>query len=232
MRPLWVEFPSDTTTFPIDDTFLLGSAMLVKPVTAANQKTTEVYLPNSNVDQTVWYDALTLRRYYGGTKVTLDTPIERGIPVFHRGGTIIPKKSRLRRSSTQMANDPFTLIVSLDSTGTRADGELYVDDGDTFDYKQGKFIHLKFSYHTTTSTPNKHVLDSFRVGGPLGVFSNSVERIVIVGTHAQPKGVLNYQHKLDNTPASIPFAYGQEGIIILKKPVQMIDQDWKIEIIF
>jgi alpha-glucosidase (family GH31 glycosyl hydrolase) len=36
------------------------------------------------------------------------------MPVFQRGGSIIPYKFRFRRSSTQMADDPFTLLVALD----------------------------------------------------------------------------------------------------------------------
>ena len=36
------------------------------------------------------------------------------IPVYQRGGTIIPKKERIRRSSALMANDPITLIIALD----------------------------------------------------------------------------------------------------------------------
>ena len=37
------------------------------------------------------------------------------IPVFLRGGSIIPKKMRVRRSSSLMANDPYTLVVALDN---------------------------------------------------------------------------------------------------------------------
>jgi len=35
LRPLWMEFPEDTKTFGLDDAFMLGSALLVKPVTQA-----------------------------------------------------------------------------------------------------------------------------------------------------------------------------------------------------
>ena len=34
--------------------------------------------------------------------------------MYQRGGSIIPKKMRVRRSSTAMANDPYTLVVALD----------------------------------------------------------------------------------------------------------------------
>lgn len=35
------------------------------------------------------------------------------IPVFQRGGSIIPRKLRVRRSSTCMEHDPYTLFVAL-----------------------------------------------------------------------------------------------------------------------
>ena len=48
--------------------------------------------------------------------------------VYQRGGTIIPKKERVRRSSALMRHDPYTLVVALDRAG-RATGTLYIDDG-------------------------------------------------------------------------------------------------------
>ena len=34
--------------------------------------------------------------------------------MFQRGGSIVPYKFRFRRSSAQMGDDPFTLLVALD----------------------------------------------------------------------------------------------------------------------
>ena len=35
------------------------------------------------------------------------------VPVFQKGGTIVPMKMRVRRSSALTANDPYTLVVAL-----------------------------------------------------------------------------------------------------------------------
>ena len=40
--------------------------------------------------------------------------------MYQRGGSIIPKKMRVRRSSTAMANDPYTLVVALDTPKSAA----------------------------------------------------------------------------------------------------------------
>ena len=37
------------------------------------------------------------------------------IPAYYRGGNIIPRRERVRRSSHSMKLDPFTLVVALDS---------------------------------------------------------------------------------------------------------------------
>jgi alpha 1,3-glucosidase len=48
-RPMFVEFPSDEVAFSIGDQFMLGKALLIKPVVEAKQKNVEVYLPESVV---------------------------------------------------------------------------------------------------------------------------------------------------------------------------------------
>uniref|UniRef100_G3Q055 Glucosidase II alpha subunit b n=1 Tax=Gasterosteus aculeatus aculeatus TaxID=481459 RepID=G3Q055_GASAC len=67
------------------------------------------------------------------------------IPVFQRGGSIIPRKMRVRRSSSCMTHDPYTLYVALNLQRT-AEGELYIDDGHTFNYEKKEFIHRRLSF--------------------------------------------------------------------------------------
>lgn len=49
LRPMWVEFPTDPKTVEMEDQFLVGRDILVKPVTTANQLQTTVYLPSGEV---------------------------------------------------------------------------------------------------------------------------------------------------------------------------------------
>ena len=80
----------------------------------------------------------------------------------------MPYKFRLRRSSTQMADDPFTLLVTVNNKvfvllfnlilylfilflffqkGTAA-GELYFDDAVSFNYRKSKeFVHRSFAFN-------------------------------------------------------------------------------------
>lgn len=45
MRTMFTEFPSDSATFSIDDQWMVGDALLVKPITEAGATSTLVYLP-------------------------------------------------------------------------------------------------------------------------------------------------------------------------------------------
>lgn len=48
MRPMWVEFPSDRSTFASENQHLVGSALLVRPVTESSVTVVEAYLPGDN----------------------------------------------------------------------------------------------------------------------------------------------------------------------------------------
>ena len=66
--------------------------------------------------------------------IAVDSDIDK-IPVYQRGGSIIPRKLRLRRSSHLMMNDPYTLYVAL-GNDLKAEGALYMDDETTFDHEK------------------------------------------------------------------------------------------------
>jgi alpha 1,3-glucosidase len=69
------------------------------------QKSVSVYLPGKEL----WYDLRNGSPYKGSMSHKLQV-LEDSIPSFQRGGTIVPRKDRFRRSSTQMVNDPYTLV--------------------------------------------------------------------------------------------------------------------------
>ena len=45
MRPLWFEFPSESSTFGSEDSFMVGNALLVRPVVNPGVNNINVYLP-------------------------------------------------------------------------------------------------------------------------------------------------------------------------------------------
>ena len=128
MRPLFFHYPEDDEVVDMDHQFLCGEELLIHPVTASSVKEVEVYLPHGT-----WYDVDDLTRHEGAGYKKIPVTLSK-IPVFQRGGSVIPRKRRVRRSSQQMFKDPITLTVALDSNG-EARGDLYQDDEHTLDYK-------------------------------------------------------------------------------------------------
>jgi len=140
MRPLWYEFPLDAATYGREGISMVGSSLLVAPVLTKGATQVNVYFPGNEF----WYDIQTHRKYEVAGELSIKASYDK-IPVFQRGGTIIPRKHRIRRSSVLMHNDPITLHVALDKNG-EAEGTLYIDDGQSFEYREGKFIYIQFKY--------------------------------------------------------------------------------------
>ena len=69
IRPLWASFPEDAPTFAMDDQFIAGTDILVKPVTQAGASSLQVYLPGGAGQ--IWYDVMTAAAIPGGGHVTV-----------------------------------------------------------------------------------------------------------------------------------------------------------------
>ncbi|SCO82293.1 related to glucosidase II, alpha subunit [Fusarium oxysporum] len=149
IRPMFWTHPSEEAGFALEDQFFVGSTgLLVKPVTEQNKESVDIWIP----DDEVYYDYFTydVQKTSKGKYLTVSAPLDK-IPVLLRGGHIIPRRDIPRRSSALMRFDDYTLVVSASKSGA-AEGELYVDDGDSFDYEQGQYIHRKFTLSGNTLT--------------------------------------------------------------------------------
>ncbi|XP_071275704.1 neutral alpha-glucosidase AB isoform X2 [Agelaius tricolor] len=218
MRPLWMEFPDDPQTFAMDDQYMIDRVLLVHPVTEPGARGVNVYLPGEGE---VWYNDETHEQHRAPqtlyVPVTLST-----IPVFQRGGTVIPRQDRPRRSTEAMKNDPFTLYVALSPQGT-AQGDLYLDDGVSFDYAtKNAFLHRHFSFANGTLTSSS--------ADPRGSMSSPawLERVVILGV-GQPDSALLTTHDGSQTP--LQFQYDPErSVLTLRRPGVPMGADWSISL--
>ncbi|MBZ3887883.1 Neutral alpha-glucosidase AB, partial [Sciurus carolinensis] len=218
MRPLWVQYPQDVTTFSIDDQFLLGDALLVHPVSDAGAHGVQVYLPGQGE---VWYDIHSYQKHHGPQTLYLPVTLS-SIPVFQRGGTIVPRWMRVRRSSDCMKDDPITLFVALSPQGT-AQGHLFLDDGHTFNYQtRHEFLlrHFSFSGNTLVSSS----------ADPKSHFETPVwvERVVIMGAGKPAAVVLQTKGSPENR---LSFQYDPEtSVLTLRKPGVSVSSDWSIHL--
>jgi len=225
MRPMWMEFPTDEHSAKLEDQFMVGSALLVKPVTERDQTNTNVYFPSGSV----WYEFKSGKALVGeGALVQVASPLE-SIPVFLRGGSILPLKDRPRRSSAVMTNDPFTLLIALDEQG-HAQGDLYVDDGDSYAFQKGQSLLRDFVYETQANTAS---LSSSTSTSDKMYARNKIERIIIWGVQTAPNAVSASETKTGATPQSIAFDFeATTNILTLRKPDLFISASWTISLAF
>eukprot|EP00879_Flechtneria_rotunda_P018748 GHRR01019680.1.p1 GENE.GHRR01019680.1~~GHRR01019680.1.p1 ORF type:complete len:236 (+),score=63.32 GHRR01019680.1:164-871(+) len=177
MRPLWFEFPSEKELFAVEEEFMLGPAILVKPVLQPHAQHVQIRLPQG----AVWYEALGGARFAAtqpGKPLTTAVHLD-AIPVFYRGGHIVPRRDRPRRSTATMLNDPFTLMVALDKSGS-ATGDLYLDDGRSFAFTKGQYLHKRLTYKD--GVLSSHAMHQ-PTGTPEGTLTSKllIEKVIILG---------------------------------------------------
>lgn len=192
---------------------------------------TEVYLAAGEP----YYDFFHRRVYPAATKghnVTIDTPLDE-IPLLIEGGNILPTRERVRRTSSLMWEDPFTLTVALGKDGS-AKGQLYLDDGETYAFEKGEHVHRAFSFTSSAKGGSLHC-SAFSKYDSENHYAKKiahvgVERIIILG--ANKPSLVTVAGKSVDFDYSAP-GKGQDaapGRIIIKNPGVMVVNDWEIVI--
>jgi hypothetical protein len=222
-----MEFPEQEDLFAEQDVFLLGDALLVAPVVKEGATSVEVNFPKKSVWFRVFDDGSVLTSRvtsFSGGKQTVDAPLERGTPVFQKGGSIIPLKLRPRRSSTQMAGDPFTLQVAVDDAGQAA-GSVYLDDGHSLKYSQSQET---WSYRSLSFASG--VLSNKCATGPcLYSDESAVERILIMGLSSAPSKVTFRAPGSEDRVLQHSFS-SVFNLLTIRQPGVQMNADWTIQI--
>ncbi|XP_020762445.2 neutral alpha-glucosidase C isoform X2 [Odocoileus virginianus] len=219
MRPLWVEFPNELETFSVEDEYMLGSALLVHPVTEPKATVVDVFLPGSSE---IWYDSKTFAHWKGACTVKIPVTLD-SIPVFQRGGSVVPVKTTIGRSTGCMTDSPYGLRVALSTKGS-AMGEFYLDDGHSFQYlHQKQFLHRKFSFSSGVLTNS--------CADERGHYPSKcvVEQILVLGLKKQPSSVT--AHSADGSAQPVAFTYyAATSTLNLETLSLEIGADWKVHI--
>jgi len=212
MRPLLTHYPKDSESFLIDWQYLLQDRLLIRPVTQKAVKEVEVYFPKKeNKMSDIWFDIDTYQKYStsGFFSVKVDSY---KIPVFQKGGTIIPKKSRIRRSSTLMTNDPYTLVVCLDEN-EKAVGTLYMDDEKSYEYKNGFYNYIVYEFIRGNLT--NRFIDQARFKT-----KSWIEKVVILGLKTMPYSAkIKFEHNTKN----LEIIRENDAVIIRRPGVNMLE---------
>ena len=92
----------------------------------------DVYFPGGRWFN--WYNQSVVTEK-GGIKQSLPTPVDH-IQIHVHGGHIIPMQEPAMTTAASR-NNPFSLLVALDSTGS-ASGDMYLDDGESLTATKNK----------------------------------------------------------------------------------------------
>ncbi len=123
MGPLFLDFPDDPACLEDDDSYLLGSNLLLAPVVEPGLMERPVYLP-AGAD---WLDYWTGERHAGGRRITLPVPWDRPILLLRAGGAvalnIAPQTFAYRPDARAFLLAPFAGAGSFSAECVEDDGE-------------------------------------------------------------------------------------------------------------
>ena len=126
------------------------------PSTFESLKSATKYLPKG----ANWYDFWTGKLYKGGQNVVLTTRFDQ-VPMFVRAGSIVP----LGPVMQYVGEKPWDNLEIRIYPGADAEFSLYEDEGDGYNYEQGYYSNIIFTW--TDRTRTLHI--SARQGGYKGM---------------------------------------------------------------
>ena len=131
MRPLVLHYEKDETARECNTEFLVGRSLLAAPVVTQGDRKKMVYLPAG-----VWYDYWTGERLESadGKWIVRDAPLDT-CPLYVKAGTILPvwpKQSFVGEKDTDS-------VLMLEIYPGEGSWEHFQDDGESFDYRDGKY---------------------------------------------------------------------------------------------
>ena len=188
MRPLFSDFAADKKVWDMTDEFMFGRSILAAPIVEAQYtqekivkedamtgwdrkevtgesaaqadwtetKTATKYLPKG----ANWYDFWTGKLYKGGQNVVLTTRFDQ-VPMFVRAGSIVPLGPEMQ----YVGEKPWDNLEIRIYPGADAEFSLYEDEGDGYNYEQGYYSNIIFTW--TDRTRTLHI--SARQGGYKGM---------------------------------------------------------------
>lgn len=194
MRPLLMDFPNDSVGITLNDQYMFGPSILVKPVTdplytyrtddkkghliypnvQEGAAPVEIYLPTD----TKWYDFWTNEIFEGGKRVIKPTPIDI-IPLYVKAGSILPFGPDVQYTGEKPLNELEIRIYP----GADGNWTLFEDEGDTYNYLKGKYTHIPFHWNDAART----LTIGDRLGSFNGMLTNRTFHITIVD-EATPSG--------------------------------------------
>jgi alpha-glucosidase len=137
-RPLVFDYQYDPTVRDLDDEYLLGPDLLVAPVVDAGVTARQLYLPPGS-----WYDWHTGEMVGGSRFLLASTPMDR-IPIYARGGAVIPMWPGAPASTAEYRPPDVELHLFVPEADGAHRSFLQEDDGVTLAALRGARYRTRF----------------------------------------------------------------------------------------
>jgi len=209
MRALVMDFATDKKCWDMNNEYMFGKSILVRPVTDpmylkkvvdgrdtgwaedfSVNKATSVYLPQA----AGWVDFWTGERVAGGATINKLTPLDI-IPLYVKAGSILPIGPKVQYAAEKKWDNLEIRVYP------GADGEfvLYEDETDNYNYEKGIYSTITFRWNNAKKT----LTITDRKGSFPGMLDNRTFRIVLVranrgigaGTTENPDKEVDYKGK-------------------------------------
>lgn len=136
VRALAYEWPQEPRCYDglYQNQFLFGPSLMVCPV-VSTERYAKVFLPKG-----LWYDFYSGKAYEGDQEILVEAPSER-IPVFARGGSVIPAQKTVQHTGEAVD----TLILHVYPGADAQAFTLFEDGGNGYTYRHGDFEAIQLS---------------------------------------------------------------------------------------
>lgn len=124
VRATFLDHEHDPHTYADTDTYLIGTSLLIAPVTAPNVRELNVYLPDN---QEGWYDYYRGNYHSGGQNIHTTAPLEH-LPIYVRAGSLIPEGTLMHADSPEKDTCRLLKLYPLKGCG-KTSGDIYDDNG-------------------------------------------------------------------------------------------------------
>jgi len=158
MRPMFFEQPNNIKLYNMTQSYLWGDALLISPITKANEVKHQFYLPAGN-----WFDFWSDKKYQGNQTIELPVSLKQ-IPVMVRAGSFIPMIEPINNTKNY-STESMSIHYYHDQSVIKARYSLFNDDGQSLDslvsgqyellYFVSEFKQQQLSFNLSRDAKNK-----------------------------------------------------------------------------
>ena len=141
MRPLFMDWPDNADVYDVSDEYMFGKSLLVAPLTSPDPER-NVFLPEGK-----WYDFWDGSEVGGNMWLTSFSPLDQ-MPLYVRAGAILPMGPKVMYSSEK----PWDSLQIRIYRGADGEFTLYEDEGDNYNYENGAYSTIRFTWNEEDST--------------------------------------------------------------------------------